>query len=61
VKVPYQEEVIKYVDQTIAVNRPMTVLRKRNVLVDSSTPVNVFSRSPVTSVIPGTIEECWNE
>lgn len=61
VKVPYQEEVIKYIDQKIAVNRPMTVLRKRNVLVDSSAKVNVFNRSPVTSRIPGTVKECWNE
>lgn len=61
VKVPYQEEVIKYIDQRIAVNRPVTVLRKRSVLTNSSDTVNVFRRTPVRSTIPGTVQECWNE
>lgn len=61
VKVPYQEEVIKYVDQKIAVRRPVTVLRPRKVLTDGTTKVNSFRRTPVNSVIPGTVKECWNE
>lgn len=61
VKVPYQEEVIKYIDQKIAVRRPRTVLRKRKVLTNGSKSVNVLNAVPVRSRIPGTVQECWNE
>lgn len=55
VKVPYQREVIKYIDQQIAVQRPVQVLRPQSVLTNGSRKVNVLTPKAVESQIPGTV------
>lgn len=61
VKVPYKKEYIKYIDQKVALSTPKTVLRWQKVLTNGTRKVNVLKPTGVTSTIPGTVEECWNE
>jgi len=60
-KVPRQETVVQIVNQDVITNEPVTNFPNRPVLNYVNNARTEFGAMPVNSLIPDTVEECWNE